>query len=161
MSGTFDLRFMAKKAGCEPGGLKKMINKYLNANLDDSHDYKFHSHWEDPTLDHAHVYYAAQDVLKAVELFLFFGQKLENEGFFEGKSAHIQRIINNHCLQYLDIKFSAVGTNRQMQEDDQLQLQQEQSSGNGMGLLTTALAAGGAAFLGYMVYNAQRRNNNN
>lgn len=158
VAGAYDLRFMAQKAGCEPEGLKEMANRHLNARLEKP-DYRFHSHWEDPSLDQEHVRYAADDAYQSIALFQFFTKKLEGQTFFESKSAYIQRIINSHCLMDLEKKFGSTRGGHEQQP--RLQQQREESSG-GVGLLTGALAVGGAALLGFMAYNSTRpRNNNN
>lgn len=150
VEGTFDLRFMG--AGFWPEGLKKMANKYLDADLETEHDFEFHLHWEHPTLDEEHIDYAAQDVFQSVELFKFFGQKLENEGFFETKSSYVQHIIECHCNQYLDLKYSSVKA--QVKEYERQQPQQ--TGDNGMVFFSAVVLIAGGILLGYVARNITR-----
>lgn len=99
---TLDIRFMASVAGCEPNGLKEMSEYYSK-----EYYWKLSAHWEweKPKLCYFTILSAAKDPHIAIELFKFFGRKLQSKRLFEDQSDYIQRLINTHCHRYINIYF--------------------------------------------------------
>lgn len=93
-----DLRSMAQMTGCQPGGLGKMSQQYLN-----SQSYKenprIHHLWEQEDLSKEQIDYAAKDAFHGIELFKFFARKLQ------GQPINVERIIDQFCDEYLDKRY--------------------------------------------------------
>lgn len=100
VAGTLDLRYMAKAAGCFPGGLKMMTERYLR-----SFGFLFYenarcSDWENPNLSHEQIQYAASDVEASIELCKYFAEKI-------APRKDVDYTIKNYCSQFIDKSFIA------------------------------------------------------
>lgn len=104
ISSTFDLRYMATKAGCQPSNLADMATQYLNLKLDKDGQI-LESDWESPTLNNRQIDYAANNSFVAVELFKYFANKLKSKRLFENQSRFIKSIIDDFCLRYFDFNY--------------------------------------------------------
>lgn len=67
---------MAELAGCQPGGLGKMAQKYVNS-PSNRKNWTIHHRWEDQQLTQEQIDYAAKDATDGIELFKFFANKLK------------------------------------------------------------------------------------
>lgn len=104
VKGTFDLRYMAALADCNPGKLSKMTEEYLDIELDKG-DVPT-SNWEAQELDDEQIKYAANDSHAAIELFKNFAKKLKSMNSFRNQSDHFQYINENYCSNFLDFKYN-------------------------------------------------------
>lgn len=95
-NGTLDLRFVAERAGCNPGRLSKMSDDYLGISLDK--DSNQCSDWEADSMDGDQIEYAAQDVHVAIQLFKYFGCEI-------APSKGSRYIINNYLSGDIDVNY--------------------------------------------------------
>lgn len=80
VNSTLDLRYMAELVCCQPGGLGKMSQQYLNI-MPSKKNWRMHLRWEDAELSQEQIDYAAKDAADGIELFIFFTkhmQKIKN-----------------------------------------------------------------------------------
>lgn len=66
-------------------------------------DEKFQSSdWNKPTLTKRQIDYAASDVRAGIELFLYFAERIDRQGFFESTTDYAKRIVFEHLSTLLD-----------------------------------------------------------
>lgn len=92
VASTLDLRFLARKAKCQHGGLKAMTERYTKLSIDETLTC---SSWEASKLSEEQIEYAADDVRAAIELFKYFHEEIAPD-------ESVRRFINNHCSQYIN-----------------------------------------------------------
>lgn len=92
VNGVLDLRFMADKAECLPGGLAKMSKDYLNYQLDKHPEL---SYWEVTDLSDTQIEYALEYASVCIALFRYFANRID-----KGKSP--KYIIDNYFSEDID-----------------------------------------------------------
>lgn len=107
VSGTLDLRHLARAGGRRPLGLAKMSLEHLAVTMDK--DWRIScSDWEAPVLSDRQVDYAAKDALVAVELFRqFAGHRGVLLPWWLLKSGLDETLAG--CEQWLDVAFTLGG----------------------------------------------------
>lgn len=101
VKGTFDLRYMAVLAKCEPGKLAIMSEKYLKLKLDK--DVFFY--YDEDELSEGAIEYAAKDVHAAIELFKYFAERMYDGWMPRTGRDRIQYVIDRFCSKFLDLRY--------------------------------------------------------
>lgn len=101
VKGTFDLRYMAVLAKCEPGKLALMSEKYLKLKLDKDIFYDY----DEKHLSDAAIKYAAQDAHAAFELFKKFTERIYDGWMPRTGRERIQYVIDRFCSKFLDFRY--------------------------------------------------------
>lgn len=97
---TFDLRYMAKVAGFEPGGLRVMAQNHLQIHNND--DQFIAGQWEKPVLTDTTADCAARDAQMAIDLFKFFSRTLKSRVCFKSQSSYVESIIATYCSPHFE-----------------------------------------------------------
>lgn len=103
VNSTFDLRFMAVLAECQPGTLAKMSEIFLDLKLKKGSDKALHFDWKKQILSEKQIEYAAKDVQAAIELFQVFGEILGEE---KKEQLRIEFVISKYCSKFLDTLYN-------------------------------------------------------
>lgn len=98
---TVDLRYMARLAMRNPGGLARMSKDYLEIEFDQTSNISY-SDWNAPTLSDDQVNYAENKVICAIKLFEYFAEKIEPQTRISNKSERHQYIINKYLRTYIN-----------------------------------------------------------
>lgn len=89
---------MAKCFDGENMGLAKMSEHFLGVSIEKNPNIRC-SNWNADELSEEQIFYAAKDVLVAIELFKFFAEKMRRNN-----SLRVQHVIAN-CFEYVDRNF--------------------------------------------------------
>lgn len=103
VQGTFDLRYMAALAKCEPGRLAAMSKAYLNIELDKGEAL---SDWDASKFSIWQINYAMKDVYVAIELFKLFLERIYDGWMPRTDKEKVQYVINRYCVKFLDLFYN-------------------------------------------------------
>lgn len=101
---TFDLRYMAVLAKCEPGRLAKMSEDYLKLKL--NKEYTPYYDWDRGDLSGEAIEYAAKDAEAAIKLFKYFAERIYDGWMPRTDSERIKYVIERFCSKFLDINYN-------------------------------------------------------
>lgn len=107
VDGVLDLRHLVKLVGGEPRGLAKLVQTFLNEELDK--DWRISaSNWDAEVLTEKQITYAAKDAYAGVKIFEKIAENLGNYGktsWFDNRKEYDWESMYNICYRFVNKRY--------------------------------------------------------